>query len=312
MFSLGIVVLAVAFAAVRFGPPRTKMQATNLYLFATGDVVGCSVDDVLSPLDADLYEAGAAIMNDVRPIESDGALVKTTSPAGEFWTPANNDALTLLAERAVDVYAVGDAPVRQGDVVMDLGANVGFFSRRAFEAGASMVIAVEPSPLNIESLKRNFAEEIAAETFILVPKAVWNEPGTMMLKLYDLSVLDSLVMEHRDEAAASSEVPVELVTIDSIIEELALDRLDFIKMDIEGAEREALQGAPETLRRFRPRMAIAAENLPDDVEVVPSVVRSIVPDYQVHNGRCRAIAKGVLRPEVLEFLPGAETAQAAR
>jgi hypothetical protein len=57
-------------------------------------------------------------------------------------------------------------------------------------------------------------------------------------------------------------------------------------MDIEGAEKPALRGAMKTLRRFRPRMAIASEHLPDDVTAIPQTVRAIAPEYQVICGQC--------------------------
>jgi FkbM family methyltransferase len=186
---------------------------------------------------------------------------------------------------------------------MDCGANVGTFAKLAFDAGAAKVIAVEPSPLNVEALRRNFPAEIADGRFILIDKAVWNEPGEMELNIYELSVLDSLVMEERHEAPAKSKVKVELTTIDAIVEELALDRLDFIKMDIEGAERQALEGAAGTLRRFQPRMSIATENLLDDVDVLPATILAIAPDYDVRNGRCLNLSAGVLRPEAVSFEP---------
>jgi FkbM family methyltransferase len=58
---------------------------------------------------------------------------------------------------------------------------------------------------------------------------------------------------HRD-------VQVLLTTIDKIVDELHLPRVDLIKMDIEGAEVKALAGARNTLSRFHPRMSTAAEH----------------------------------------------------
>ena len=304
--SVVVLLAAIAGLALRFGPARMKVQAANLYVIVAGDAVGCTIEDVWNPLDADLYAAGKDLMNRIERVDSEGGLSNWSTPFGEFWTPPGNDLLILLAEYAVDVYGVESPLFQEGDVVMDLGANIGSFSRRAFDAGAAKVIAVEPSPLNIAALKKNFEKEIADGRFVLIPKAVWNEPGEMILNVYELSVLDSLVMQERHEAPVKKRHPVELVTVDSIVEELGLERLDFIKMDIEGAERQAIEGAAETLRRFRPRMAIAAENLPDDVEAVPAAVLAAAPDYQYENGRCLAIRDGMLRPEAIRFSPPPE------
>ena len=63
----------------------------------------------------------------------------------------------------------------------------------------------------------------------------------------------------------SDKQEVRVTTIDQMVAELGLPRVDFITMDIEGAEKPALRGAAQTLRKFKPRMAIASEHLPDDV-----------------------------------------------
>ena len=75
-------------------------------------------------------------------------------------------------------------------------------------------------------------------------------------------------------------LPVE--TLDQIVEQLRLDRVDFIKMDIEGAERRALEGARETLRRFKPRMAISSYHMHDDPAAIPAVVSKVQPGYKIH------------------------------
>ena len=71
-------------------------------------------------------------------------------------------------------------------------------------------------------------------------------------------------------------------------------------MDIEGAEKQALAGARETLRRFRPRMAISSEHLLDDVQKIPAVVSQIRPDYQLGFSACEDQGSKV-RPLVLQF-----------
>ena len=120
--------------------------------------------------------------------------------------------------------------------------------------------------------------------------------------VFDNSTLDSLVMADRwDGKAPPTEVEVPLATLDSIVAELGLERIDYIKMDIEGAERHALQGARETLQQHRPTLSIATENLPDDIRIVPQTIQSIVPDYRYEAGGCRSISASQMRPEALHF-----------
>ena len=65
-----------------------------------------------------------------------------------------------------------------------------------------------------------------------------------------------------------------------MIDELKLDRVDFIKMDIEGAERHALAGARRLLAVHKPRLAICIYHGADDPEVVPRVVLAANDNYQ--------------------------------
>ena len=82
--------------------------------------------------------------------------------------------------------------------------------------------------------------------------------------------------------------------------ELKLERVDFIKMDIEGAERNALAGARQTLARWHPRLALSAYHRPDDPEKIPAAVFAAWPGYRMECGPC-ADAKTFVRPDVLYF-----------
>jgi hypothetical protein len=95
-------------------------------------------------------------------------------------------------------------------------------------------------------------------------------------------------------------VLVPLTTIDKLVAELKLPRVDFIKMDIEGAELNALAGGAATIKQFKPRMSIATEHKIDDEVTIPKAVRGIRGDYKLACGPCEA-AGGYIRPSVLYF-----------
>ena len=67
---------------------------------------------------------------------------------------------------------------------------------------------------------------------------------------------------------------------------LHLPRVDFIKMDIEGAEREALRGASRTLARDFPRLMLDSYHRLDDMQVLPAIIRQANPHYSIHCGPC--------------------------
>jgi hypothetical protein len=95
-------------------------------------------------------------------------------------------------------------------------------------------------------------------------------------------------------------VQVPLTTIDKQVAELGLARVDFIKMDIEGAESNALAGARDTISRFKPRMAITAEHKPGDEIDIPRAVRAIRTDYQMECGPCLETGNRI-RADILKF-----------
>jgi FkbM family methyltransferase len=76
--------------------------------------------------------------------------------------------------------------------------------------------------------------------------------------------------------------PLAVTTIDALLADRALDRVDFIKMDIEGAERLALAGAAQTLRRHRPVLAISLYHRPDDLWQIPLLIHSLNAGYRFY------------------------------
>lgn len=247
---------------------------------------------------------GYEIQNQSSVAETDLAagLERWQTPYGDFWAPHGGNVPFLLAEQIHGFYGDETSGVHQGDVVLDAGANIGAFVWHALRSGAALVVAIEPAEANIESLNRNFAKEIAEGRVIVYPKGVWHEDDQLTFNTFENSALDSIVMNERiEEQAAPTKVTIDVTTIDKIVAELGLEKVDFIKMDIEGAERNALEGARKTINQMKPRMAIATENLPDDPEVLPVLVAEIEPSYQIECGVCSPRSLFEVAPDVFYF-----------
>jgi FkbM family methyltransferase len=196
-----------------------------------------------------------------------------------FWIPKRNAKLVAynLSELDHGIYSSSDAHIMPGDIVIDAGAYVGTFTLYALRQGAARVIAVEPAPLSIECLRRNFKDEIESGNVILCPKGVWDKDAILDM---DLDPENSGANTFIGGSDAHEKQALPLATIDKIVSELGLPRVDFIKMDIEGAERKALAGACETIKRFHPRMAICVYHLADDPIVIPATVKKTEKAYQ--------------------------------
>ena len=223
------------------------------------------------------------------------------TPRGRWWIPEGDDWVLPfnLAEQERRIYGTGERAVKSGDIVLDCGANVGVYTRLALDAGAKLVIAIEPAPENLESLRRNFKPEIAGGRVIIVPKGVWHKDDVLTLRRDATNTAaDSFVMLKNNQAGS---VQAPLTTIDKLVAELKLERVDYIKMDIEGAETNALTGAQETLAKYHPRLSLSAYHLPTDPERIPELVRKAWPDYKMECGPCAETKDGRVRPDVLYF-----------
>ena len=146
--------------------------------------------------------------------------------------------------------------IQKNDVVMDAGANVGhlslYFSKKVGENG--QVHSFEPDKFNIESLKANMALNADLDSNIIIyDLLLWNE--NTLIDFEEAGTVGSSAVWFSGQNAVTKK---QAVTIDHWVEENNIKRLNFIKMDIEGAELEALDGCVETIKRFRPNFAIAS------------------------------------------------------
>jgi FkbM family methyltransferase len=294
-----LLAVTIGLVAAAVWPP-----ARLAVLWAAGRCQSCTFRSSIGShaLLVDMARAGEEIGAASRVIERDPKgfeLVET--PMGRYWTQPHDRFLKFtLGEERLEIYDGDDVAVKPGDIVLDCGANVGVFTRTALKRGARLVVSIEPAPATAECLRRNFKREISEGRVIVVPKGVWDRTDVLELALGDEgnTTGDSFVLG----ANQKSKVKVPLTTIDILADELKLPRVDFIKMDIEGAEKQALRGAAGTIRKYAPRMAIAAEHLPDDVTAIPPVVTAIRKDYEVRSSSCKD-AFTEIKAEVLLFRP---------
>jgi len=222
------------------------------------------------------------------------------TPRGRYWIPAGSRYVLPfnLAEQERKIYGTGDFGPHQNDVVLDCGANVGVTVHEELLAGAKQIVAIEPGPENLECLRRNYPEEIKSGRVIVVPKGVWDKDDFLTFRVDPKnSAADSFVIQ-REGAVELQKVP--LTTIDKLVSELKLERVDYVKFDIEGAEPNALKGAHDTLAKWKPRISIAAYHNPDHPRIIPELIRAARPDYQMACGPCAESNHGV-RPDVLYF-----------
>jgi FkbM family methyltransferase len=182
-------------------------------------------------------------------------------PFGGWWLARNDYVGATLfydgfesAERAF-----AENFVRPGATVLDIGAHHGYytllFSRKAGPEGK--VVAFEPSRRERRRLalhlQINRCKNVATEDC-----ALGEAEGTEQLYLADPSESGCNSLRRPDVSARTKLVSVRTRSLDRVLGERGIEHVDFIKLDVEGAELSVLKGAPELLRR-RPRPVILVE-----------------------------------------------------
>lgn len=170
--------------------------------------------------------------------------------------------------------------VEKGDTVLDIGAMVGdtslYFANKTTSSGK--VYSFEFTPSNIEIFKLN---------------AKLNPNLCDVMEIIERPVSDiSDVKIYFTDKGEGSEIKFEpfdnfehtnlTISIDDFVKERNISKVDFIKMDIEGAEPLALNGALETIKKFKPKLAIAIYHSWDDFVNIPLWIHDLNLGYNIY------------------------------
>jgi FkbM family methyltransferase len=168
-----------------------------------------------------------------------------------------SDLLELVPEYEQEVFDKLFKVLRPGSIFIDVGAHIDRYSfpiaKLVGENG--LVIAIEPDPLAFKALlmgvKLNSLRNVLALNIAL------GDSEAKAILCQKLVTATSSIVEF-DRCRRFVEVP--LKSLDSVVEELRLKRVDAIKIDVEGAEIQMLKGAVNTITRFKPFIVIGVRN----------------------------------------------------
>ena len=163
----------------------------------------------------------------------------------------------LLGAFERSTHAALQKLIRSGDTVFDVGANIGAhtlgIARSVGPTGS--VYAFEPTDVAFGRLKRNLALNPELKLRTRAHEILLAEEATAPLEpeiyaSWPLNTDHSVHPKHRGKLATALHASVD--TLDRFVEREAIDRLDLIKIDVDGHEYPVLKGALKTLARFRP------------------------------------------------------------
>jgi FkbM family methyltransferase len=165
--------------------------------------------------------------------------------------PQNRDYVVgsseLPVQRALKQY------LRPGDVLYDVGANVGFFTLQAARhvGPAGLVCAFEPVPGNVDAIRRN-AQLNDLANIRLFQLAVGRKQcmAEFLLTQWDGGGSLCAAAVRQEQVVARATVPV--ASLDELIPSASLPGPTLVKIDVEGAEMDVLEGMSETIQRFNP------------------------------------------------------------
>lgn len=149
---------------------------------------------------------------------------------------------------------------KQGDVVLDIGANIGETSLRLAQKVQSggRVFAFEPAQFNYTQLQKNLSLN-AFKNISAYPLGIGAFEGEFTLYTIDRHNKGKNKISENKSLDAKNET-IRLTTIDQFMKSNQIEKVDLIKLDIEGFEMKALKGGQETLKNYRPKLFIEVDN----------------------------------------------------
>ncbi len=168
--------------------------------------------------------------------------------------------------------------VEQGDIVIDAGTFLGDTAIKfAVMAGKNgHVYGFDPIPAHIKTTQYN-AEQNNLRNIDLLPFGLDRDKNNIPPIKRSVSDGNEVLPDFKTDDKA-----LPLTSIDHFCNESALSKLDFIKMDIEGAEMDALIGARNSINTFRPKLAISLYHKHSDFVEIPQYITKEHPFYDFY------------------------------
>jgi len=175
-----------------------------------------------------------------------------------------------LADRVIEAA--------EGDTVIDGGGCYGetalYFAFKTGSAGQVISFEFMPENLSIFHLNMSLNPDLA-QRVKLIEKPLWERSGEKLF--IEGSGPGTRI---RSDASDPNARQIETISIDDLVSKNGLDKLDFIKMDIEGAELKALMGAEKSIRKYRPEMAISIYHKPEDFWTISQYIAGLGLGYR--------------------------------
>ncbi len=211
----------------------------------------------------------------VRSKLSDKKSVETFDKLLEYRVTNNRELIREIYERNHEQYFPNNEILipDKDEVFVDAGAYDGGTSiafARWCKNNYQSIYLVEPDAVLFDAMKLIIKRSLLSNT-VFVNKGVYSKSGKVAF--YDDNVSgSSSIVDYGEDT-------IEVDTIDNILQG---KRVSFIKMDIEGAEREALEGASFSITQYHPKLAISVYHKNEDLWSIPNYLMTKYPFYKFY------------------------------
>jgi len=206
-----------------------------------------------------------------------GKLILVTNSSGlRLWCRADTDDVEH-ASSDYEKISLSTFNPKVNDFVVDIGANIGRYTLHSSKlvGKKGKVIAIEPFKQTYDLLRKNIKENSTDNNILTFCIGLSNHEGREKLyldeKLWGRNTINPI--------PGGDYVQIEMLTLDSLVENLQIDKIDWIKIDVEGHEYEVLEGGKNTLLKNSSRVMIEVRF--DNFKKVINLLQSLGYSYEI-------------------------------
>jgi FkbM family methyltransferase len=190
---------------------------------------------------------------------------------GLLWDPLKYFQKLMYFDKSVIQYNSNIEEVFVDAGCMDGETSMGFI--KWCNGNYRSIVAFEPDP----NLYLNCAKEFKhVRNLTIHPFGLWHENTTLRFDSSTVMGASHIVTDANQE---DNILEIKVKKLDDILNG---EKVTFIKMDIEGAELNALRGAEQTIAKYRPKLAISVYHKPEDIYEIPLYILSLNSDYKFY------------------------------
>ncbi|MBQ7607735.1 MAG: FkbM family methyltransferase [Desulfovibrionaceae bacterium] len=211
------------------------------------------------------------------------------APKGEI--SDNIKACDLTATFLLEQYSYKDlVRIVEGDICLDCGAYIGDTALYFSESKPKKIYSFEIDCENLKCLKDNIINFGRTDVVEILQTALGRKCGTMSFVPMQGNSSGGHITEKSDELGAYD---VNVTTIDAFCEEQKIIP-NFIKMDIEGAELDAIYGACKTIKKYKPKLAVCIYHKLEHHWEIPLLLHELCAEYKLYFKKSQPYTEAVL------------------